>query len=141
MDIDKFAERDFNGDDDIAQNNLDDPNRQVKEGDRFGYSYQSTINKTTAWGQANFSIDRLGFFVAANVSNTNFFRTGDYRNGRFPDSSQGDSEKLDYLNYGVKGGLNYGIDGRNYIYANGTCLLYTSPSPRDRTRSRMPSSA
>ena len=26
--------------------------------------------------------------------------------------------------------------GRNYV-----CLLYTSPSPRDRTRSRMPSSA
>ena len=26
--------------------------------------------------------------------------------------------------------------GRQY-----TCLLYTSPSPRDRTRSRMPSSA
>ena len=26
----------------------------------------------------------------------------------------------------------------NYAY---TCLLYTSPSPRDRTRSRMPSSA
>ena len=24
---------------------------------------------------------------------------------------------------------------------NGSCLLYTSPSPRDRTRSRMPSSA
>ena len=24
---------------------------------------------------------------------------------------------------------------------NGVCLLYTSPSPRDRTRSRMPSSA
>ena len=24
---------------------------------------------------------------------------------------------------------------------NSTCLLYTSPSPRDRTRSRMPSSA
>ena len=31
-----------------------------------------------------------------------------------------------------------------YKVANGqydTCLLYTSPSPRDRTRSRMPSSA
>ena len=26
-------------------------------------------------------------------------------------------------------------------YDNKTCLLYTSPSPRDRTRSRMPSSA
>ena len=26
-------------------------------------------------------------------------------------------------------------------YEMSTCLLYTSPSPRDRTRSRMPSSA
>ena len=26
-------------------------------------------------------------------------------------------------------------------YTPGCCLLYTSPSPRDRTRSRMPSSA
>ena len=27
------------------------------------------------------------------------------------------------------------------LLTSGTCLLYTSPSPRDRTRSRMPSSA
>ena len=27
------------------------------------------------------------------------------------------------------------------ITSKSTCLLYTSPSPRDRTRSRMPSSA
>ena len=29
----------------------------------------------------------------------------------------------------------------NDMEAIGDCLLYTSPSPRDRTRSRMPSSA
>ena len=29
----------------------------------------------------------------------------------------------------------------NYTLKGKTCLLYTSPSPRDRTRSRMPSSA
>ena len=29
----------------------------------------------------------------------------------------------------------------NFISLNISCLLYTSPSPRDRTRSRMPSSA
>ena len=28
-----------------------------------------------------------------------------------------------------------------YLCGNSSCLLYTSPSPRDRTRSRMPSSA
>ena len=32
-------------------------------------------------------------------------------------------------------------DGNPLSYTAGTCLLYTSPSPRDRTRSRMPSSA
>ena len=32
----------------------------------------------------------------------------------------------------------YDQDMENWNY---TCLLYTSPSPRDRTRSRMPSSA
>jgi len=32
-------------------------------------------------------------------------------------------------------------DSEGYGSFDGTCLLYTSPSPRDRTRSRMPSSA
>ena len=38
-----------------------------------------------------------------------------------------------------------GFIGANYIKyilaKHDDCLLYTSPSPRDRTRSRMPSSA
>ena len=36
-----------------------------------------------------------------------------------------------------------GVDGyvTNYGAMTYACLLYTSPSPRDRTRSRMPSSA
>ena len=33
------------------------------------------------------------------------------------------------------------LDRMFWTTDNGTCLLYTSPSPRDRTRSRMPSSA
>ena len=33
------------------------------------------------------------------------------------------------------------LDQRRSAPPPGTCLLYTSPSPRDRTRSRMPSSA
>ena len=33
------------------------------------------------------------------------------------------------------------IDEGELLALNTDCLLYTSPSPRDRTRSRMPSSA
>ena len=36
-----------------------------------------------------------------------------------------------HVNVGTMGHIDHGK----------TCLLYTSPSPRDRTRSRMPSSA
>jgi len=41
--------------------------------------------------------------------------------------------------FGVKGGIFSVLTGGNFLFWG--CLLYTSPSPRDRTRSRMPSSA
>ena len=43
---------------------------------------------------------------------------------------------------GYNGGFSDGCGcGTQIQYTTQTCLLYTSPSPRDRTRSRMPSSA
>ena len=39
---------------------------------------------------------------------------------------------------GEDGSMQAFLKSKNVAY---TCLLYTSPSPRDRTRSRMPSSA
>ena len=42
----------------------------------------------------------------------------------------------------LQGGPSVLILGDNLFYGHDLpCLLYTSPSPRDRTRSRMPSSA
>ena len=38
----------------------------------------------------------------------------------------------------VRGHEDRGVEAEAVV---GACLLYTSPSPRDRTRSRMPSSA
>ena len=48
-------------------------------------------------------------------------------------SYKGFPQKLIYLHPEQHGWERFGQDHR--------CLLYTSPSPRDRTRSRMPSSA
>ena len=44
---------------------------------------------------------------------------------------------------GVEGFKSYGNpqSGKAFLLHLSSCLLYTSPSPRDRTRSRMPSSA
>ena len=42
---------------------------------------------------------------------------------------------------GFIGGIIYSDEVGKLPFVSGFCLLYTSPSPRDRTRSRMPSSA
>ena len=42
---------------------------------------------------------------------------------------------------GEEGSFSKRTSNQNEIKALYSCLLYTSPSPRDRTRSRMPSSA
>ena len=64
-----------------------------------------------------------------------------------------DKEKNDYKKYqnrallliGFAGGFRrselVSIEYEDIDFVNEGCLLYTSPSPRDRTRSRMPSSA
>ena len=53
--------------------------------------------------------------------------------------------RVDWL-YSARGmsmeGDGVGTNGKRYHIENsGSCLLYTSPSPRDRQKSRMPSSA
>ena len=61
--------------------------------------------------------------------------TGSTRAGRLISKNAAETIKRVCLELGGKGG--------NIVFADSykNCLLYTSPSPRDRTRSRMPSSA
>jgi len=47
------------------------------------------------------------------VSNSQIWREGFVANGKFPTTSKGESEKLNFLNYGIKGGLTYKLNGRN----------------------------
>ena len=90
--------------------------------------------------QVKFSFSKLDFFLAAEGSNTVFWREGNFRNGRFPDNSLGDSEKQIYYNYAAKGGMTFKIDGRNYLYANAAYInrppdtrnAYASPRLRDQ---------
>ena len=64
------------------------------------------------------------------------------------DLSVFDGKKVAILGYGSQGhahALNLRDSGVDVVVGlrptSKSCLLYTSPSPRDRTRSRMPSSA
>jgi len=126
IDVDQFAERDFPKDSNVLQNDLDNPNRQVKEGDTFGYDYISNVNSGNLWAVGYYNIDKFDFYFGANLSATQFWRTGQMRNGRFPNNSKGDSEKASFNNYGLKAGSVWKISGRHYIDGN---ISYLTRAP------------
>lgn len=126
VDINQFAERDFPTNPDAGQNDINRPNRILKEGDKFGYDYDINIKKGSAWLQGVFKFRKIDLFIATENSFTNFFRRGNVRPGLFKDNSYGKSTTHSFFNSSIKGGITYKIDGRNYIFANGS---YASRAP------------
>ncbi len=116
-DIDQFAERDFD-DPQMAQPDLNNPNRIVKEGDVFGYDFTGNINEYSMFAQSEWILPQWDFYITGMLSHTTFWRTGHMKNARFPDNSYGDSEKHNFTNFGLKGGATWKITGRHYIDAS-----------------------
>ena len=54
LDIDKFAERDFSGDHDKLQNDLNRPDRKVYKDGIFGYNFNLNIYSANAWAVNRF---------------------------------------------------------------------------------------
>ena len=129
VNIDRFALSD-NLPDDATRFNLEDDNIVLREGDVHGWNFDINGRLLGTWMQGQFTFRKVDFFLAANMTTTEFWRDGHFRNGRFPDNSLGKSEVQDFSNYGAKGGITYKLNGRNYLYANGT-LLNRAPDPRN----------
>jgi hypothetical protein len=110
--------------------NVDDNSPDVRVGDVFEYNYDLFANRYGSWLQGQFSFRKIDFFAAAEISRTDFYREGLWRNGRFPNNSLGKSTTKNYLNYAVKGGITYKINGRNYLYAN-AAYMNRPPDPRN----------
>ena len=141
VDIDRFAERESGVDLNVfQQNNLDTPNRIVREGDVFGWNYDLNIRRGGEWGQVVYEGKKWDLFAAAEFESTEIWREGLFRNGRFPDNSKGESERLLFNTFSMKGGITYKLDGRNYFYANAARLekapyaRFAFVSPRTRNQ-------
>jgi hypothetical protein len=104
----------------IAYADLNNPDRVVKEGDKYGYNYDEVVNKASVWGQVNQHLKHFDWFVAGEYSNSRQWRVGHFKPGVNPDNSEGKSRVISSNNFDVKGGITYKINGRNYIYANGS---------------------
>lgn len=124
VDIDPF----YKGD--LSQSDLQHPNREVKEGDVYGYNYNFLANTVDAFTQFRFSYNKTEFYLAQSYSITNYQREGLYQNGIYAKNSLGKSEKVNFENFGFKGGFTYKISGRQWLYFNAEHLT-RAPSLRN----------
>jgi hypothetical protein len=138
-DIDNYAERDFPDDPTMLQNDLDNPNRLVKEGDVFGYNYNIHNVKAKAWLQNQINTTHWNVNYGLDMSYTSFQRFGKMRNGRAPENSYGKGELHEFDNASIKAGATYKLNGRNYFVIHGSYgtrapmpdYAYVSPRIKD----------
>ena len=115
LDIDPFSDRDITIAPNNLQNDLDNPNRKVVKGDRFGYDYDINYINAKAWLQNTYTSAHWDANYGVEMSYTQYFRDGHMRNGRAPENSKGKSETLRFDNASIKAGATYKLDGRNYF--------------------------
>jgi hypothetical protein len=122
MDVDQFAEN-LGVDPNYAQNDIENPDRKVLKGEKFGYDYSTNINRAELWGQFEYTLDNLDIYAGLTVNNSTVWREGFMANGKFPENSKGESKKLNFFNYGIKAGGTYKLSGRHFVTLNG--MFYT----------------
>jgi len=122
-DIDPF----FSGD--MGQSNLNNPNRQIKVGDEYGYNYNLNAIVADAFTQFKFTYKKVDFYLAQSFSRTQYQREGLYRNGIYANTSFGKGSKQIFENFGFKGGLTYKITGQHLLDFNG---VYMTKAPNMR---------
>ncbi len=117
-DIDPFSDREITIAPELLQNDLDNPNRRVYKGDKFGYNYDLHVIKAGAWLQNQITLAQWDINYGLQMAYTQFHRTGHMRNGRAPQNSKGRGKSHSFTDGVIKAGATYKIDGRNYIMAH-----------------------
>ena len=121
VDIDNFGNNSSQ-----QQTDLNNPNRTVGVGDKYGYNYKLYANVIDAFTQFKFNYNKIDFYLSQSFTRSEYQREGLYRNGYYPTSSFGKSEKVAFDNFGFKGGATYKFTGRHMLDAN---AVYMSVAP------------
>ena len=97
-------------------NNVNNPNALVQVGDKYNYYNDGLVGWLGAFGQLEYSKDKLSAFISLAASNTSYKRV-DYFNYLDSDPLQ-ETDRYNFFGYSAKGGANYNIDDNNNVFAN-----------------------
>lgn len=111
-----------------VQYDLNNPNAEVREGDRFGYDYNILVDKAGAWATYKTDLSPVHAFVSGRVGATAMQRDGKMRNGLAADNSYGKSGTARFLDGGAKAGASISL-GRGHTIALGAGYELRTPTP------------
>ncbi|MEO0528266.1 MAG: TonB-dependent receptor, partial [Bacteroidota bacterium] len=116
---------DFHEDIDPFSDTRNDLNSDLTKENEELFNYNYTVNATTfdVFAQLGLNFNKWNGFISGAYTHTDYQRDGLFLNERFLDNSFGASEKVQFSNYGFKGGFTYKIDGRHWITAHGGYLI------------------
>ena len=100
---------------DEVQYDMNNPNQNIQEGDRFGYDYNIFVNKANAWATYAIDNNRSHLFFSGRIGGTTMQREGRMRNGLAPDNSFGKGKTARFLDGGAKMGIQHELARGNMI--------------------------
>ncbi|MFH6603305.1 carboxypeptidase-like regulatory domain-containing protein [Maribacter algicola] len=120
---------DLHEDIDPFSNTLNDINGNTGKGehDIFNYNYRINATQWNVFAQLRYNRNKWNAFLSGGLMGTDYQRNGLFENQRFPNSSFGRSEMVNFSNLGVKGGFAYKLTGRHWLTAHGA-ILYRPPT-------------
>ncbi len=138
LDYDSFAQG-VGVDPNVKQNNIEEPDKRIYTGDKFGYDYSINIVSSEAWTQVEYSGKRFDSYIAGSFARYKITREGFMANGKFPESSKGKGAPCAFISMNLKTGLTLKISGRQFLSLNAGVfkrppqaeLVYISPNTRN----------
>lgn len=122
--IDDLLDANFHNDIDPFSDTLNDIDGSVPkyENDIFNYNYSLKASNFKGFGQFRAQFPKWNASVSAEMETIGHQRIGKFKNGRFPDTSEGKSEKLNFSNINLKSAFTYKINGRHWVTTQGAFL-------------------
>lgn len=118
VNLNQFAGRSGSQQNDWKQFDLKNPNRKIKEGDKYHYHYLAQTRKARLWLNSRLRQGAFDFWAAGDITGSAYQRKGYYQNGVFPDESFGTSGWQQFLTAQLKAGMGYRINETNKLSIN-----------------------
>ena len=111
------------------QNNLNEPNRRIAVGDRYGYDYALTTNDVSLFAVYRHHTEQLIFEAGAQIGYSSVQRRGYYRKELFADTSFGKSHRIRFSPFALRSAMQYTLSERHSL--NAAISIASNPCSAD----------